>query len=158
MPTGASALETGLSTDASAVETSGSKDIIIGVIAGVNIVLVLALILIMRRRSKVEPDHEPDAPRGQRARVSAGGLDDDDDDDDDALIFMRRRSKVEPDHELDAPRAQRARVSASGLDDVGTRIPGEIPQAASTVVSMLIDQRGETDGQNMQLETFVEEF
>jgi hypothetical protein len=117
MPTGASALETGLSTDASAVETSGSKDIIIGVIAGVNIFLVLALILIMRRRSKVEPDHEPDAPR-----------------------------------------AQRARVSASGLDDVGTRIPGEIPQAASTVVSMLIDQRGETDGQHMQVETYVEEY
>jgi hypothetical protein len=120
MPTGASALETGLSTDASAVETSGSKDIIIGVIAGVNIVLVLALILIMRRRSKVEPDHEPDAPRAQRARVSASGLDDD--------------------------------------DDVGTRGPGEIPQAASTVVSMLIDQRGETDGQNMQVETYVEEY
>jgi hypothetical protein len=94
------------------------------------------------------------------SRVSASGLDDDDDDDD-ALIFMRRRSKVEPDHEPDAPRAQRARVSASGLDDdddVGTRGPGEIPQDASTVVSMLIDQRGETDGQNMQVETYVEEY
>ena len=138
----------------------------------------------IRDSSKVEPDHEPDAPRAQRARVSASGLDDDDDDDD-ALIFMRRRNKVEPDHEPDAHRAQRARVSASGLDDDERlrasgnrgaqrawvsasglddderlrenriRGPGEIPQDVS-VVSML--KRGETDGRNMQLETCVEEY
>jgi hypothetical protein len=146
MSTGASAVETRLSNGASALETSGSTGIIIGVIAGVIIVLALALIF-MRRRNKVEPDHEPDAHRAQRARVSASGLDDDE-----RLRASGNRG------------AQRARVSASGLDDDERlrenriRGPGEIPQDVS-VVSMLIDQRGsvvETDGRNMRLETCEE--
>ena len=42
-----------MSTGASAVETSGSTGIIIGVIFGVIVVLVLALVILYRRRRKM---------------------------------------------------------------------------------------------------------